>query len=90
MNHNLQLEGCSIEYRKTKTKVITTANQNKSEHCKEPIRSQTDLKRGKCSDQDTIGFRPDWLSGWSKFFKPIIEWGKAIPLHSPERVLDTT
>ena len=45
-----RLEQFSIECRKTKTKVITTANQNEDKYHKEPMRTQskyTGLKRGK-------------------------------------------
>ena len=35
------LEQFSIECRKTKTKVITTANQNKDKYHKEPMRTQS-------------------------------------------------
>ena len=35
------IERFSIECRKTKTKVITTANQNKDKYHKEPIRTQS-------------------------------------------------
>ena len=35
------LERFSIECRKTKTKVITTANQNKGKYHKEPMRTQS-------------------------------------------------
>ena len=38
---NAKLERFSIECRKTKTKVITTGNQNKGKYHKEPIRTQS-------------------------------------------------
>ena len=38
------IERFSIECRKTKTKVITTANQNKGKYSKEPIRTQSKYK----------------------------------------------
>ena len=38
---SLLLEQFSIECRKTKTKVITTANQNKGKYHKEPMRTQS-------------------------------------------------
>ena len=44
------IERFSIDGRKTKTKVITTANKNKGKHHKEPMRIQIHvpgLKRGK-------------------------------------------
>ena len=39
-----KLERFSIECRKTKTKVITTANQNKGKYHKEPIRTQSEYR----------------------------------------------
>ena len=36
-----EIEHFSIECRKTKTKVIRTANQNKGKYHKEPIRTQS-------------------------------------------------
>ena len=37
----LPLEGFLIECRETKTKVITTANQNSGKYQKEPMRTQS-------------------------------------------------
>ena len=41
----------SIEYRQTKTNVITMANQNQGEHLKEPLRThrQANQSAGKCT-----------------------------------------
>ena len=59
------LESFSIECRKTKTKIITTANQNKGKYSKEPIRTQSKWReaRENASDQVAIGFSfaSDWL-----------------------------
>ena len=76
------MEGClwkieqfSIECRKTKTKVITTANQNK-DTCKyhyEPMRTQVAIG---------FSFASDWLRGWREFSRPITEHSKAKPMQS--------
>ena len=55
------IERFSIECRKTKTKVITTANQNEGKFQKEPIRTQSNTgnrpqARGNASNQVVIGF----------------------------------
>ena len=48
INVKIWLEHFSIECRKTKTKVITTANQNKDKYHKEPMRTQSKyMKSGK-------------------------------------------
>ena len=43
-NFSMFIERFSIECRKTKTKVITTANQNKGKYPKEPMRTQIKYK----------------------------------------------
>ena len=75
------LEQFSIECRKTKTKVITTANQNKDKYHNEPMRSHA---RENASDQVAIGFSSasDWLRGWREFSRPITERSKAKPMQS--------
>ena len=81
------LECFSIECRKTKTKVITTANQNSAKHNKEPIRTQRKYmwparSAENASDQVEIGFSlaSDWLRGWREFSRPITERSKAKPM----------
>ena len=81
-------EHFSIECRKTKTKLITTTNQNKGKYYKKPM---TGLKVNTCKrpralenvgDQVTIGFNfaSDWLRGWREFSRPITERRKAKPM----------
>ena len=83
------LEHFSIECCKTKTKVITTANQNKGKFHKEPMRIQSEYVkqpqlRESVSNQVEIGFSfaSDWLRGWHKFSKPITERSRAKPMQS--------
>ena len=63
------LERFSIESRKNKTKVLTTANQNKGRYSKEPMRTQSKHSRENASEQVAIGFSlaSDWLRKWREF-----------------------
>ena len=77
-------ERLSIERRKTKTKVITTADQRRGRYHLEPIRilnktNQTAYAREKASDRFMIGFSlaSDWLREWCEFSGPITERSKA-------------
>ena len=74
------LERFSIECRKTKTKVLTTANQNKGKFQREPMRTQSKINTGNlpqwrknASNQDTIGFSFafDCLTRWCELYEPI-------------------
>ena len=88
------LEQFSIECRKTKTKVITTANQNKDKYHNEPVRTQSKIHvhgngnrsqaRENASDQVAIGFSfaSDWLRGRREFSRPITERSKEKPMQS--------
>ena len=80
----LLIERFSIECRKTKTKVITTANENKEICQKEPMRTQSNAcnqpqARENARDQIAIGFSfaSDWLRGWREFSRPITKHSKA-------------
>ena len=85
-------EHFSIECCKTKTKVITTGNQNKEKCHKKSLRTQSTCTNTcnqpeeweNASDQGAIGFSFtfDWLRGWHKFSKPITERSKAKPMQS--------
>ena len=61
------LERVSIDCRKTKTKVITLANQ------KGWRQSSRHKARENVNAQATIGFgfTPDWLTKWRESFEPI-------------------
>ena len=84
------IEQFSIECRKTKTKVITTANKNKDKYRNEPMRTpkvntrNRSQARENAGDQVTIGFSFafDWLRGWREFSRPITERSKAKPIQS--------
>ena len=69
-----------IECRKTKPKVIRTANQNKGKYHKEPVRFKVNTcnrpqARENASDQVAIGFSfsSDWLRRWREISRPITE-----------------
>ena len=66
IRRKLMIERFVIECRKTKVKVITTANQNNGNHHKEPIRTQAWTRaRKNASDQLQVviglSFASDWL-----------------------------
>ena len=67
-------ERVSIERRKTKTKVITTADQKRGRYHLEPIRILNKTNQ-KASDRFMIGFSlaSDWLREWCEFSGPITE-----------------
>ena len=68
---------------KTKTKVITTANQNKGMRTQSK-RVQPGWSAENSSDQVAIGFgfASDWLRGWREFCRPITQRSKAKPMQS--------
>ena len=76
-------ERVSIECRKTKTKVITFANQKGRRQSGKPIktRSSQHKAREKVHARATIGlgFTSDWLKKWRENFEPITEWSNAKP-----------
>ena len=78
------LERVSIECRKTKTKVITLANQKDGDN---PV-SQSKLEvitRSRHKARENVharatvgfGFTSDWLTKWSENFEPITERSRA-------------
>ena len=82
----------SIECRKTKTKVITLANQKGRRQSSKPIISKLEVtKRSLHKAPENVhvrativfGFTPDCLTKWRENFQPIIEWSNAKPTNSP-------
>ena len=82
------MECFSIECRKTKPRVIATANQNKDKYQKEPMRTQSKYAgnrpqaRENATDQvaNDFSFVSDWLSKWHEFSRPITERSKEKPI----------
>ena len=77
-------EHFSIECSKSKTDVITTANQKKGKYPEEPMRNQrknshTASSAGNAGDQFVIfvNFAYDWSREWYEFSGPITEWSGA-------------
>ena len=75
------LERLSIEYRKTKTKVIILANQKGRRQSSKPIKTRSNYTcrhkaRENVHARATIGFgfTSDWLKKWRENFVPITEW----------------
>ena len=64
------LERFSNECRKTKTKVITLANQKGRRQSSKPIKARENVHAGA-----TIGFglTSDWFKKWRENFEPITE-----------------
>ena len=69
------IESVPSERYQTKTKAMTSSNQNTGKYLKEPIRTQSKNNlpaeaREKASDQVVIDFNFEWnrLRGWRKFF----------------------
>ena len=78
-----------FECRKTKTKVITTANQNRGKCHKNQLKPKANTcyrpdARKNTSDQTAIGFSfaSDWPRGWREFSRPITERSEAKPMQS--------
>ena len=74
------IESVPSERYQTKTKAMTSSNQNTGKYLKEPIRTQSKNNlpaeaREKASDQVVIDFSFEWnrLRGWCKFFGPVID-----------------
>ena len=72
------LERVSIECRKTKTKVITLANQKGRRQCSKPVKVITRSRhraREIVHARATIGFgfTSDWLQKWRENLEPITE-----------------
>ena len=70
-------EKFAVEFRETKSKVITTANIKKSRQWELKVKiGKLHETRLNARDQITIGFRfeSDWLRGWREFIGPITEW----------------
>ena len=69
------IERFSIEYRKTKTKVIALANHKGHEQDSEPIKTRSNcmwLTQSACARVKIgFGFTSDWMKKWREFFKPI-------------------
>ena len=77
-----------IECRTTKSKVITTVNQEKGKYSEEPMR-ELKLKNRKLSKAQenggyqlviSVSFASDLLMEWRDFFGPISEQSKANPM----------
>ena len=80
------IERLSIECRKTKTKVITLANQKGGRQSGKPIKIRSNTRsrykaRENVHAPATIGFgfTSDWLKKWCKNFEPITEWSNHKP-----------
>lgn len=80
------IESVPSERYQTKTKAMTSSNQNTGKYLKEPIRTQSKNNlpaeaREKASDQVVIDFSFEWnrLRGRRKFFGPIIDSKNAKP-----------
>ena len=78
-NASRRLERVSIECRKTKTKVITLANQKGRRQSSKPIKTRSNYTQptqsaGKCAraSHDWF-FTSDWLKKWRENFEPITE-----------------
>ena len=73
--NNTAIEQFSVECRKTKTKVITLANNNGhgAIHCSIKTQKQLHEARENLREQVMIGsgFTSDWLRKWREVFKPI-------------------
>ena len=69
------LERFSNECRKTKTKVITLANQKGRRQSSKPIKRSRHKARGNVHARATIGFgfTSEWLKKWRENFEPITE-----------------
>ena len=85
---NFDLDRFSIECRKTRAKIVTTAGQKGGKYPEELMRTKV---RENASDQVVIffvSFAPDWLKKWRDFFGPITMKSKAKP-KQPRMTLDT-
>ena len=81
LNYNDTGERIFKKCRKTKTKIITKANQNKGKCQREPIRTQNPEARENAGDRVTYGFsfESNWPKKWREFYEPITERNKSKP-----------
>ena len=79
------IESVPSERYQTKTKAMTSSNQNTGKYLKEPkehrVKNLPAEAREKASDQVVIDFSFEWnrLRGWCKFFGPVIDSKNAKP-----------
>ena len=79
-SNNCELERFSNECPKTKTKVITLANQKGRRQDSEPIKTRSNSTFQQKARENVharamigFGFTSDWLKKWHEKFEPITE-----------------